>query len=307
MSKVTVLTLAPQRVRWLGSLCLFLGLLLSAACSPSYVAVSGTATISPGSDPDDRHALEYPIGAPDQRRGKIELWSEGAEREELDGSLQTLIHVGMVVHNTSTEPVRLDRQQLRLDDVLRFYSDCLRELGGSGLVLDSVNLSPRGGWRLHLAAGTVIELGHADAMEHLKRFLDVWPRIASTSAHPPQSVDLRYANGFAVRWAPPVPSAGNGESGTGNGQNLIPPDAGVHGWHPPAGELLAQADTGSSHSGFPIPDSRLLAHSLFPISYSPFPIAHFPSPVLLLRTARTRGIQQGGGSGASRRTGSGRG
>lgn len=145
----------------------------------------------------------------------------------------------------------------RLDDVLRFYSDCLRELGGSGLVLDSVNLSPRGGWRLHLAAGTVIELGRADAMEHLKRFLDVWPRIASTSAHPPQSVDLRYANGFAVRWAPPVPSAGNGESGTGNGQNLIPPDAGVNDWRSTDAQMLAEAGSGYSHSPFPIPYSRL--------------------------------------------------
>ena len=41
-------------------------------------------------------------------------------------------------------------------------------------------------------------------MLHLKRFLDVWPRIASTRAQPPQSVDLRYANGFAVRWPQPL-------------------------------------------------------------------------------------------------------
>lgn len=110
---VTVLTPALQHARWLGLLCL-----LALACSPSYVAVSGTATINSGGDAEDRHALEYPIGARDARRGKIELWSDGAEREELDGALQTLIHVGMVVHNTSNEPVRLDREQLRLDDVL---------------------------------------------------------------------------------------------------------------------------------------------------------------------------------------------
>lgn len=147
----------------------------------------------------------------------------------------------------------------RLDDVLRFYSDCLRELGGSGLVLDSVNLSPRGSWRLHLGAGTVVELGRADAMEHLKRFLDVWPRIASTRAQPPQSVDLRYANGFAVRWDPaqPDPSAGNGESGAGNGPSAILPDAGVRDWRSTDAQLLAQAGTGSAHSLFPIPYSRL--------------------------------------------------
>jgi hypothetical protein len=94
----------------------WLALLLSAGCVPSaYVAVSGTATISPDGE---RHAAEYPIGDRDARRGKIELWSEGAEREELDGSLQTLIHVGMVLHNESSEPLRLDQGQLRLDDVL---------------------------------------------------------------------------------------------------------------------------------------------------------------------------------------------
>ncbi len=107
---VAILTLA-QRLRWLG----WLVLLPLVACSPSYVAVSGTATISPDGE---RHALEYPVGAKDARRGKIELWSEGAEREELDGSLQTLIHVGMELHNTSSEPLRLDPEQLRLDDVL---------------------------------------------------------------------------------------------------------------------------------------------------------------------------------------------
>jgi hypothetical protein len=96
-------------------LCLLWGL-LSVGCVPSaYVAVSGTAVISPDGE---RHAAEYPVGDRAERRGKIELWSEGAEREELDGSLQTLIHVGMELHNTSAEPLRLDREQLRLDDVL---------------------------------------------------------------------------------------------------------------------------------------------------------------------------------------------
>src|SRR5690606_12993600 len=123
--------------------------------------------------------------------------------------------------------------------------------------------SPRGSWRLHLAAGTVIELGRADAMQHLKRFLDVWPRIASTRAQPPQSVDLRYANGFAVRWAPaePAPNAGNGESGMGNGSSAIPPDAGVHDWRPVAAQFLAQAGTGSPHSPFASPDHPI--HSPF--------------------------------------------
>jgi cell division protein FtsQ len=96
---------------------------------------------------------------------------------------------------------RLSGPDDRLGDVLAFYADCLKELSGSGLVMDAVALSPRGGWRLDLASGAVIELGRGDSKRRLQRFLDVWPRLASAHAGPPAYVDLRYENGFAMRWA----------------------------------------------------------------------------------------------------------
>jgi cell division protein FtsQ len=94
----------------------------------------------------------------------------------------------------------------RLEDVLRFYADCLREFAGSGLVIDAVTLSPRGGWRIELVSGTVIELGRDDAQRRLKRFLDVWPRLVGTHPNAPAYVDLRYENGFAMRW-PEAPAS----------------------------------------------------------------------------------------------------
>jgi cell division protein FtsQ len=94
----------------------------------------------------------------------------------------------------------------RLADVLAFYVDCLREFSGSGLVIDAVTLSPRGGWRLDLASGAVIELGREDSRRRLQRFLDVWPRLVSAHAGSPAYVDLRYENGFAMRW-PDAPAA----------------------------------------------------------------------------------------------------
>jgi cell division protein FtsQ len=118
----------------------------------------------------------------------------------------------------------------RLADVLAFYADCLREFSGSGLVIDAVTLSPRGGWRLDLASGAVIELGRDDSKQRLQRFLDVWPRLVGAHAGPPAYVDLRYENGFAMRWPESVPPAtppatepatprhagiGKGESGIG--------------------------------------------------------------------------------------------
>jgi cell division protein FtsQ len=95
----------------------------------------------------------------------------------------------------------------RLDDVLRFYADSQREFSGSGLVIDAVTLSPRGGWRIELVSGTVIELGRTDAQPRLQRFLDVWPRLAGSHPQSPAYVDLRYANGFSMRWQDVVPVA----------------------------------------------------------------------------------------------------
>jgi cell division protein FtsQ len=155
---------------------------------------------------------------------------------------------------------RLAGPDERRDDVLRFYADCLREFSGSGLVIGAVSLSPRGGWRLDLASGASIEVGRDEPQPRLKRFLDIWPRLAGARPEPLAHVDLRYENGFALRWAPaqPEPSAGNGEVGIGNGEGIAPPDAGAHSWHPADRLLAAERGTGFPYSLFPIPDSRPL-------------------------------------------------
>lgn len=95
---------------------------------------------------------------------------------------------------------RLSGPDDRLDDILRFYAQYQPEFASSGLVIRAVEVSPRDGWRLTLAAGTTIDLGREQRIAHLRRFLDVWPRLSGSHAQPPQHVDLRYANGFAVAW-----------------------------------------------------------------------------------------------------------
>ncbi|ANB16593.1 cell division protein FtsQ/DivIB [Dokdonella koreensis] len=89
----------------------------------------------------------------------------------------------------------------QLADVVAFHTRCLRQFSGSGLAVTEVALSSRGAWRLTLASGTTVELGREAAEQRLGRFLDVWPRLASGSNGVPASIDLRYENGFAVRWA----------------------------------------------------------------------------------------------------------
>jgi cell division protein FtsQ len=108
----------------------------------------------------------------------------------------------------------------RLDEVIQFHADCLKEFTGSGLIVTAVALSPRGGWTIRLASGAAIAVGRDHPRERLARFLDAWPKLAAGRTETPAYVDLRYANGFAVRWGAPASEIGNRESGIGKTGSL---------------------------------------------------------------------------------------
>jgi cell division protein FtsQ len=91
--------------------------------------------------------------------------------------------------------------------VLQFHADCLKEFSGSGLIVTAVALCPRGGCKLALASGASIEVGRENARERLKRFLDAWPKLIAGRTDTLAYVDLRYENGFALRWTGDTPVA----------------------------------------------------------------------------------------------------
>lgn len=70
-----------------------------------------------------------------------------------------------------------------------------------------VLVSPRRAWRLKLENGLTLELGREQIEARLARFIAVYERTVGTLDHDVRYVDLRYANGFAVR-TPPVRSPG---------------------------------------------------------------------------------------------------
>ncbi|MHB1565565.1 MAG: cell division protein FtsQ/DivIB [Acidiferrobacter sp.] len=62
----------------------------------------------------------------------------------------------------------------------------------------ALRLSARRTWRLKLAHGPVLVLGH-HAQKRLTRFAQVFPQISDRLARM-RRIDLRYTNGFAVSW-----------------------------------------------------------------------------------------------------------
>lgn len=103
-----------------------------------------------------------------------------------------------------------------LDDVIAFYNHSSRLFAGTGLGVSGVTLSERGGWTLAMAGGAEVEIGRERSEERMQRFVDVLPRLMAGHNGGFDRADLRYANGFALRWqsdAPAAPPNGNG-SGT---------------------------------------------------------------------------------------------
>ncbi|HEX7342492.1 MAG TPA: cell division protein FtsQ/DivIB [Rhodanobacteraceae bacterium] len=99
----------------------------------------------------------------------------------------------------------------RLADVLAFYTQVRRHLAAVGLDVTGAHLDSRGGWRLDLADGAHLVVGRTDPTQRLARFVSVYPELAGTHAQPFVYADLRYTNGFAVRWPqPPVAAGGRG-------------------------------------------------------------------------------------------------
>lgn len=94
----------------------------------------------------------------------------------------------------------------RLAEVVSFYAETQKAFAGTHLQITGVALTERGSWSVSTASGAQIVIGDRDqAGRRLHRFLDVYPQLIAGHADGFTYADLRYTNGFAVRWPqPPV-------------------------------------------------------------------------------------------------------
>ena len=79
------------------------------------------------------------------------------------------------------------------------YEFFRRNLAALGTVPMHVQLSPRRAWLVKLDGGPTLELGREEVEARLGRYIEVYERTVGALRRRIDYVDLRYANGFAVR------------------------------------------------------------------------------------------------------------
>lgn len=84
--------------------------------------------------------------------------------------------------------------------VLRAYREAGGLLAGVGLKVTRLVLDERRAWSLGCADGVELSLGREQFAQRLRRFVEVYPDVLAPRIDEIAAVDLRYVNGFAVRW-----------------------------------------------------------------------------------------------------------
>lgn len=91
--------------------------------------------------------------------------------------------------------------------VLRRYRDVKEWLEGGGWKVRRLTADGRRSWRVHTDGGVTLVLGRDPAEAAVRRVSRVLSALQAQSGGTLAVADLRYPNGFAVRWRPP-PEAG---------------------------------------------------------------------------------------------------
>lgn len=94
----------------------------------------------------------------------------------------------------------LDGPDAAVSDVVALYNDASTRFGALGLVVESLRQDARGSWSLRLSGGTDVVIGSSEARLRLQRFVRILPQLLAARPQVLERADLRYTNGFALRW-----------------------------------------------------------------------------------------------------------
>lgn len=98
----------------------------------------------------------------------------------------------------------LDGKAETARQVVDFFTMAQQRLGAIGLKVQALDLRGHYDWRLTLDNGMTLLLRQQDAEQSLQSFIAALPVMTDKDGRRPEQIDMRYENGFAVRWAPPA-------------------------------------------------------------------------------------------------------
>ncbi len=84
--------------------------------------------------------------------------------------------------------------------MVEHYNEFSRVLQPLNLHISRLVYSPRSAWDVELANGIEVRLGRENENPRLQRFAQVWPEILQAQQSRLEYVDMRYKDGFAVRY-----------------------------------------------------------------------------------------------------------
>lgn len=87
----------------------------------------------------------------------------------------------------------------RVAQMALLYSGVVTPLQNIGISVKRLTLTPRRAWELELNNGIRVVLGRTDAEMRLQRLVRFYPELAARADNV-QQIDMRYTNGFAVKW-----------------------------------------------------------------------------------------------------------
>lgn len=91
---------------------------------------------------------------------------------------------------------------LQSEAVYKLFNRFNRLLQPVGNEISAAHVSERGAWRLELRNGLEINMGTEQLEARTLRLAETWHNLLKSSEQFPQTIDLRYSNGYVVKWHP---------------------------------------------------------------------------------------------------------
>lgn len=113
-----------------------------------------------------------------------------------------------VLFSVPDDPLTLDlphfhAQSRDVQAVVDMHAEAQRLFATQQRAVTQVRHSGRGSWSLQLQDGAVVMLGRSEPLQKLRRFARTLPGVEAVPGRRWLRADLRYSNGFALKWSAP--------------------------------------------------------------------------------------------------------